>query len=452
MIRVKKEDIMEGDLVYTKSTPEPLRGKTLGLSIKVKDKTLIQLSKDIVSDHKFYRNVDKISFKRHLEVVLTNLLRCTNKEYLYYSRDKSKGFTNAKRYNPQQLTVIVLIKVILILEQRGLLINTIGTPSKSKEKRLPSFIQPTDLFLDTFSDLDTLSDSIEELYLDQEECFLLRDDHKSLIAYRDTYYTNIGRAVLVGLNSINRSFEYKDSKGQIITNHYCRIFNTSFEYGGRFYRAGILTLKNKHHYERLKVTCNNEPMVEIDYCNLHIFLLHILLGIKFDPEEDLYNKCIPDKWVNSNTRSVVKVSTNIMLNARTPQGAAKAIQSVLGEYLIKSPEDFPKGCDKAGVIMQWIRKSHPKLNSYFCNLDSTGLALMKVDSDMAHHVIHTFVSKEKPILPIHDSFLVRRSDKSELITAMVDAIKLVTENEDILVPLEVEWLDQGKLQTDRIIR
>lgn len=427
-----------------------LEGKLLGFNIKLDNEDIKALTKGILSNLKFYKTKDRSLYKKHLTVVLTNLLRCKNKEPLYYSRNKVKGFTKEKRYNPKQLTVNILIKVIDILEQRGLLVNTIGKSAKKKENRVPSFIQPTDLFLDTFGNLDVLSESVEENYLNEEECFLLRDDHKSLINYRDNYYTRTGRAVIVGLNAINRSFEYRKGNGEIITNHYCRIFNNTFDYGGRFYRAMILTLKNKHHKERLQVTCNKEPMVEIDYCNLHILLLTIMEGYQYKPEIDLYNKCIPDGWVNSNTRSVVKVATNIMLNARTSQGAAKAIQSLLEEYLEESPDDFPEGCTKAGIIMQWIRKGHPKLKKYFCCLDSTGLMLMKMDSDMAHHVIHCFVSQEKPILPVHDSFLVRKSDKNDLIEAMGEAIKIVMEREDIIVPLEVEWLEDDNYFSEKI--
>lgn len=426
--------------ISTKYTPE-YTGKLLGLSIKFRDATLRDLVKSILNEVTFYKKKDKPLYRKHMEVVLVNLLRCKNKEVLYYSRNTSKGFTKIKRYNPQQLSVKVLIKTIDLLEDNGFLVNTIGKPSKKKENRVPSFIQPTDLFLDTFGDLDVMSESVEESYLNSEECFILRDEHKCLINYRDTYYTKMGRAVVVGLNAINRQFEFKKSDGEIITNHYCRIFNEDFTKGGRFYRASILQLKNKHYHERLKVTCSGEPMVEVDYCNLHIMLLTLLNGFQYKPEIDLYNKCIPDGWVNINTRSVVKTATNIMLNAKTTQSAAQAIQSLLDEYLEKDPQDFPEDCTKAGVIMQWIRKGHPNLNEYFCSLDSTGLLLMKMDSDMAHHVIHCFVSNEKPILPIHDSFLVRRSDKSDLIEAMVEALKVVTERDDILVPLEAEWWD-----------
>lgn len=434
----------------TSNLQQEANSKLLGFNIKIDNKDINRLISGILSDIKFRKKSDRVLYKKHLYVVLTNLLRCRYKEQLHYSRNKTKGFTKDKRYNPKQLTLTVLIKVIDLLQERGLLINTVGVSSKDKEHRVPSFIQPTDLFLDTFSSLDTLSESVEEKYLNEEECFLLRDDHKSLISYRDTYYTNTGRAVIVGLNSINRSFEYRKGNGELITNHYCRIFNNTFDYGGRFYRAGILNLKNKHHKERLRVTCNNERMIEVDYCNLHILLLTIIEGYQYNPEIDLYNKCIPDGWVNQNTRAVVKVATNIMLNARTSQGAAKAIQSLLEDYLLESPEDFPYGCTKAGIIMQWIRKGHPKLKHHFCNLDSTGLTLMKMDSDMAHHVIHCFVSQEKPILPIHDSFLVRRSDKNDLITAMVEALKTITERDDIIVPLEVEWLDNEVYQAEKI--
>lgn len=424
--------------------------KMLGYNINLDNSELKDMCSVILDSIKFRKKSDRVLYKKHLYVVVTNLLRCKDKEKLYYSRDTSKGYTKDKRYNKKQLTVTILIKVIDILECEGFLTNSIGRPAKNKENRVPSFIQPTDMFLDTFSDLDVLSESVEETYLNDEECFLLRDDHKSLIGYRDNYYTKTGRAVIVGLNAINRSFEYRKGDGELITNHYCRIFNNTFDFGGRFYRAGILNLKNKHHKERLKVTCNNEAMIEVDYCNLHILLLTIIEGFQYKPEVDLYNKCIPKEWVNQNTRQVVKVATNIMLNARTPQGAAKAIQSLLEDYLVEAPDDFPEGCTKAGVIMQWIRKGHPKLKHHFCNLDSTGLMLMKMDSDMAHHVIHCFVSQEKPILPIHDSFLVRRSDKGDLIVAMGEALKTITEKEDIVVPLEVEWLDDDIYHTEKI--
>ncbi|QXN60132.1 hypothetical protein KUA24_65 [Vibrio phage HNL01] len=430
----KVKDSDEYSRVYT--------GKLLGLNIKYKSDELKSLSKCILDTITFYKKADKPLYKKHMEVVLLNLLRCKNKEVLYYSRDLSKGFTKSKRYNPKQLSVRVLIKVIDLLEDNGFLINTIGKASRKEENRMPSFIQPTDLFLDTFSDLDVLSESVEEQYLNNEECFILRDEHKGLVDYRDTYYTKMGRAVVVGLNSINRQFEYRSGDGELITNHYCRIFNEDFTKGGRFYRAGILQLKNKGVYGRLKVTCSGEPMVEVDYCNLHILLLTILEGFQYLPDVDLYNKCIPEGWVNSNTRGLVKTATNIMLNAKTTRSASEAIQHLLEDYLAEFPKDFPDNLNKAKQVMDWIRDGHPKLKKYFCSLESTGLTLMKMDSDMAHHVIHCFVSKEKPILPVHDSFLVRRSDKEDLIESMVEALKVVTEREDLTVPLSAEWWDK----------
>lgn len=415
--------------------------KLLGLSIKLSHKDLRKFSKDITNNLKIRKKTEIPLYRKCIEVVLTNLLRCSKDEKLLYSRSKNKGFTKIRRYNPLGITVERLVKVIDILEEYGLLMNFIGNPAKNKENRVPSFIQPTDLFLDTFSDLDTLSESVEELYMDKEECLILRDEHKQLVEYRDNYYTRTARAVVVGLNSINRSFMFHDKDKQEITNHYCRIYNESFDKGGRFYRANILNIKNKGTNDRLKITCNYEPMVEVDYCNLHIMLLTVLQGFQYNPEIDLYNKCIPEKWINKNTRSVVKLATNIMLNAKTKRSATSAIQELLEDYLKTSSDDFPSDC-KSKTVMDWIYKGHAKLSEFFCSVDSTGLELMKLDSDMAHHVIHCFVSEEKPILPIHDSFLVRRSDKMFLVEAMADAMKVVTGREDIQVPLEAEWWDE----------
>lgn len=416
-------------------------GKLLGFNIKVNNKELVKLTKDILETINFHKKSDKQVYKLHIEVILTNLLRCTKKEPLYYVRDKN-GFTKIKRYNQKQLKVMTTIKVIDILEEFGLLTNTIGVAAKNKGNRMPSYIQPTDLFLDTFSNVDTLAESVEEQFLDKEECLILRDEHKQLMAYRDDHYTRTARAVVVGLNAVNSRFEFKKGDGTVITNHFCRIYNESFDKGGRFYRGSILQLNNKDNNERLKVTCNNEPMIEIDYSNLHILLLTILEGFQYNPEIDLYNKCIPSEWINDHTRKVVKLSTNIMLNAKTKRSASAAIKGVLDEYVTISPESFPPKI-KAKVVMDWIYEGHSNLSKYFCNIDSTGLLLMRMDSDMANHVLSCFVSEERPILPIHDSFLARRSDKYSLIPAMVEAIKLVTGRDDIQVPLEASWWEEG---------
>ncbi|AUR89070.1 hypothetical protein NVP1121O_042 [Vibrio phage 1.121.O._10N.286.46.C4] len=430
--------------------PVECSGKLIAYSIKLNNPVMKKLAKDLLSEITFYKKTDRNLYTKHMEVVLTNLLRCSGKQPLLYSRDVTAGNTSIKRYNPQQIKVRTLIKVIDILEDAGLLTNKVGKASKKKEFRVPSYIQPTDLFLDTFSDIDSLSESVEEKLLDKEETIILRDEYKMLAEYRDSYYTRMARAVVVGLNSINRQFEFKTGEGELITNHYCRIYNETFDKGGRFYRAGILQLKNKGTHDRLKVTCNNEPMVEVDYCNLHILLLTIMEGFQYDPSVDLYNKCIPEGLVTPNTRSLVKTATNIMLNAKKESSARNAIQQVLDGF---DKDDLPDQVSKASVVMGWVKSGHPDLVKYFCSLESTGLSLMKMDSDMASHVIHCFVSDEKPILPIHDSCLVRRSDKSSLIEAMVEAVKVITGREDIKVPLEATWWDARLgLQSEKFIK
>lgn len=67
------------------------------------------------------------------------------------------------------------------------------------------------------------------------------------------------------LNKINEQAVVRDENRQIMTSFYCRIFNENFSYGGRFYKADILQLKNKKTKSRLGVTINDSPVIEVDY-------------------------------------------------------------------------------------------------------------------------------------------------------------------------------------------
>ena len=47
-----------------------------------------------------------------------------------------------------------------------------------------------------------------------------------------------------------------------------------------------------------------------------------------------------------------------------------------------------------------------------------GVRLMRIDADVAVRVLHHFADRGLPCLGVHDSFVVRRGDKAELIKAM----------------------------------
>ena len=54
-----------------------------------------------------------------------------------------------------------------------------------------------------------------------------------------------------------------------------------------------------------------------------------------------------------------------------------------------------------------------------------GIKLMHTDSQIATHIINGFVTNNKPILPIHDSFIVKADDAEYLGTLMMRDIENV---------------------------
>lgn len=63
---------------------------------------------------------------------------------------------------------------------------------------------------------------------------------------------------------------------------------------------------------------------------------------------------------------------------------------------------------------------------YFDNPDKIGMRLQRMDSDIAVRVCNYFVSRNRPVIPVHDSFIVWDIDGDDLLRAMTDAFKHVT--------------------------
>lgn len=52
-----------------------------------------------------------------------------------------------------------------------------------------------------------------------------------------------------------------------------------------------------------------------------------------------------------------------------------------------------------------------------------GMELMYIDSQIATETINYFVKQNKPILPIHDSFIVKELDQDYLLASMPKVIE-----------------------------
>lgn len=192
-----------------------------------------------------------------------------------------------------------------------------------------------------------------------------------------------------------------------------RIFSRgSFGLGGRLY-SPIQALKSE---ARKYLRFNGEPTVEIDYSAIHPVMLYNIAGIEF--KGDPYK-------IEGFPRNQVKLAFNIMLNRK---GGKSAASTIVGELGIER--------HKAQALEKKIINRHKGVSSYF-NSDY-GLKLQNKDSALAMQLINLFVERDKPIIAIHDSFIVSVRDLESLDFAMTECfIRLF--NWDASVQPEMKW-------------
>jgi hypothetical protein len=199
-----------------------------------------------------------------------------------------------------------------------------------------------------------------------------------------------------------------------------RIFNESFERGGRFYCHGT-SFQNIPATQRREVEViidgTVHPMVEIDYSNLHITMAYSEADMQM-PHGDQYT-------IEGFDRGLVKVAVNTLLNASTPN---KAILAITEELLYNRQLRAVTGIDStyrsprrdlAERVVAAIGRKHHRINSYFGS--DCGARFQRQDSDMAIEVMARMIRRSgRCPLPIHDSFLVAEIDADILSQTMIE--------------------------------
>ena len=368
-----------------------------------------------------------------LNCIVANLLSCLSKgSKLVYSRNTSA--TRLK--NKKGITVHKVKKCVDWLEKEGYIVNHIGVASKQVENRMSSYIEPTEKFKSIWSEKQELQAALD--YLEQSEVVELRDKGKNNVAYRgSSAITNMSNVVRE-LNKINETATVVDGGGERMTNIYCRIFNESFEFGGRFYRADVLAIRNKENDSRLDITINGDPVVEVDYSNLHFRIAAALEDI--DAEDlplDVYSGMLIDEQ-NKVDRKIVKVAVNIMFNCSETGQAQRTIQQEINNLPPEDREVYTLGSAKS--VMSLIKCEYPDFTYMFCNDSSYGRVLQNHDSNLASDVLQVFVDKGFPCLPVHDSFIVQKQHINLLCDSMGDCFRSRFEV-DYSVPVGVKYRD-----------
>lgn len=370
-----------------------------------------------------------------LAVVVTNLLACIRKNSLLVYSRKTSGRSNSKK----GVTARKVIKCVDFLCSIGYVTNHIGKSHADREKRQISYICPTEKFIEDWNMKDLVDEAMES-YNNCLQVIELRDEDRKNVPYRNTQDTKKMEEVVRNLNRLNESVQIRDGNGDILTNFYCRIFNESFDYGGRFYKADILAIKNKVTSARLDITIDGQSVVEIDFSNLHFRIAAALESIDYQEiPTDVYSGILEDES-NYVDRRIVKLAVNIMFNCYNEDSAERAINLEINKLTKEEKSIYTLG--RAKSVMLLVFDAYPDFIELFCNKSSYGRILQNADSHLANDILEKMIEKGIPCLPVHDSFIVQAKHLDILCSAMGDCFRKRF-GVDWLVPVGISWKENG---------
>jgi len=247
----------------------------------------------------------------------------------------------------------------------------------------------------------------------------------------------------------NRTLYRVFNRGEINSGKLC--------FGGRFYGHAVQGIKG---WWRQFVRINGESVCELDYGGMHIRLLYSKAGA-VPPPGDVYDIGVNEleaarfnrTW-GVDLRSVLKKLLLVSINAKTK---AKAINATLEELTSALENSGTMSLDQErkkefrGVLYQLLdalKSRHPSI-AHFIGADQ-GIRLQRLDSDIADFILADFVKRGLPIIPIHDSFLVRARDR-DLLWEVMDAAwrKFVPDVEPIIEDKVGKWNVVSKAESPR---
>ena len=207
-----------------------------------------------------------------------------------------------------------------------------------------------------------------------------------------------------------------------------RVFNESFEKGGRFYfihqnikkyeyvENGVKEYKKpiKSIGFNKKTKKRDTNLTELDFKSMHPNLILNSCGIKC--QSNLYD--VPDVH-----RNVVKMFIIICFNAKSRKFALSALRIKLLNAKDKFDNPTPLMKGDFDKINNHFKITNPILyNNFYTGI---GILLQKKDSDILNKIMKECVDNLIPMVPYHDSIVVKTINKDKAYNIMMKAYKEV---------------------------
>jgi hypothetical protein len=208
-----------------------------------------------------------------------------------------------------------------------------------------------------------------------------------------------------------------------------KIYNDgSFELGGRNYMVGSDASKAMKRTNRLKITINGEPCVELDYKSMFPSMIADMNGITFPENFDPYAIEI-DGCDKEMLRDLAKLACLMLLNTDNMQSAQYALASTLSqpewkERIIAAKKQgmWPEGRIVHAIVEKLIERNGYLMHE--CD-SSNALKYMNYESEINDIILESLLMDDIIVIPLHDSFIVPISVEQRTRYHMERAYKLV---------------------------
>lgn len=373
-----------------------------------------------------YKREQKIT---DLEILLSNLFRKGKHKPLMVSRNRNDW--SETRFRKASYFTIELMDA---LAEQGFIEMKTGYKTNT-ESRLTR-IWPTDKLLDHFKILPEMV-VYEPVQLVELKTFKGRYNKKGKEIYELTDYKETATSLRVSkilkkANEVNGKADIKLNKNNRkfkVSTALVAIYRKDFSHYGRLHTRGTLHYQSlSGDDERPYITINGNKTVELDFKGLHPNLLYAAEGIQFQGGD-------PYSMVNEHphAREFLKIILLSMLNAKdfnTAQAAANYWLYLNGDSKNKLREIEIKS---AKPLMQGMFEAHPEIEHYFCSGSDVAMKTMNKDASIALDVVKHFTKQNIPILVIHDSFIIEKQHRYELMEVMKSMYRKHTKGFEIEV-------------------
>ncbi|PTR15257.1 hypothetical protein C8R31_104286 [Nitrosospira sp. Nsp2] len=338
--------------------------------------------------------------RQHLDGLILDLWIAStysNNPWRAISRRK-EDYQKGTRYRKLFLKHSLLMGVLDDLVEMGYIDQKIGFHDRTTNKGYQTRIKCSDKLLSLISKFD-VRQITRNPEVPEEETIIKKDASGRLVDYVDDRFTNGMREDLTEYNNMVRTAAINTDDVELryevdpTATTMRRVFNE--EGGGRFY-GGFWQQLSKE--DRLKLKLDGEAVVEKDYVALHPAIAYSLVGwgLAFDPYT-----------IEGCERGDVKKAFLCLFNCKSRK---QAINTIRSEFHLKGAAD----------LLHRIEQEHPLISDFFYN-PPFGLMLQNTDSWLCEKVLKNLMKQNILALPVHDSFLVKKTYEQHLHDAMSDS-------------------------------